>query len=204
MKDIETELARSRRGAEEAAAEAAARLAKVAERAGLVDVAYAHVDSPFGTLFVAATPKGLVRLAYPGEGDPAAGLAVSISPRILESPAQLDPVRRELDEYFEGKRRRFDVKVDWRLIHGFATRVLRATAKVPYGRLITYREVARRAGSPGAYRAAGNALGSNPMPIVVPCHRVVREGGALGGYTGGLDRKELLLRLEGALEETQA
>ena len=188
-------------GGEERAAAAAKRFVAEADAAGLIDVAYTTVDSPFGQLFVAATPKGLVRLAYPGERDPVEELATRISPRVLEAPARLDEVRRELDEYFEGERRRFDFSIDWRLISGFATRVLRATAKVPYGRLITYREVARRAGSPNAYRAAGNALGSNPIPIVVPCHRIVREGGGLGGYTGGLDRKELLLRLEGAREE---
>jgi len=201
MKDIEKQLTRAGRGREKHAAAAAERFLGRAEAAGLVDVAYAPVGSPFGELFVAATRKGLVRLAYPGEVDPAAELAVSISPRMLESPARLDRIRRELDEYFEGERTRFEFPIDWRLISGFATRVLRATARVPYGRLVTYREVARRAGSPNAYRAAGNALGSNPIPIVVPCHRVVREGGGLGGYTGGLDRKRLLLRLEGAHEE---
>ena len=199
MRDIERELARAKKGRDDLAAGAASRFADEAGAAGLVDVAYASVDSPLGPLFVASTRKGLVRLAYPGETDLAAELASSISPRVLEAPARLDRVRRELDEYFEGTRRRFEVEIDWRLISGFATRVLRATSRVPYGRLVTYREVARRAGSPNAYRAAGNALGSNPIPIVVPCHRVVREGGGLGGYTGGLDRKEFLLRLEGVL-----
>ncbi len=120
-------------------------------------------------------------------------------PRIVESPAALDPVRRELDEYFAGSRTRFEVALDWSLIGPFATRVLGATAAIPYGSVLSYAAVAGRAGSPRGSRAAGNALGSNPIPIVIPCHRVLRTGGALGGYGGGLDRKRWLLELEGAL-----
>ena len=108
-------------------------------------------------------------------------------------------MRRELDEYFEGRRTAFDVPVDWVLARGFAREVLRATARIGFGETGTYASVATEAGSPRAVRAAGNALGSNPMPVVVPCHRVLRTGGALGGYTGGVERKEFLLRLEGAL-----
>jgi methylated-DNA-[protein]-cysteine S-methyltransferase len=124
-------------------------------------------------------------------------LAQRVSPRVLEAPAALDEVRRELDEYFAGKRTSFDVPVDWKLHDGFSRRVLRATARIPYGELLTYAQVAAKAGSPRGSRAAGNALGSNRMPIVVPCHRVVRTGGMLGGYTGGIERKQYLLGLEG-------
>ena len=119
--------------------------------------------------------------------------------RVLEAPGRLDEVRRELDEYFEGRRTEFDVPVDWSLTRGFGRRVLRETARISYGQVRTYTEVATGAGSPRAVRAAGNALGANPVPIVVPCHRVLRIGGNLGGYGGGLDRKEFLLKLEGAL-----
>jgi methylated-DNA-[protein]-cysteine S-methyltransferase len=177
----------------------------VAERAaaeGLLDVAYSTVDSPLGPLMVAATPRGLVRVSYSQfRGDDAvlADLARRVSPRVLEAPGRLDGVRRELDEYFEGRRTEFDLPIDWALTRGFTTEVLRATAAVRFGRTTTYAEVAGAAGSPRAVRAAGNSLGSNPMPIVVPCHRVLRTGGGLGGYTGGVDRKEFLLRLEGVL-----
>ena len=177
-------------------------IAERAEDEGLLDVAYASVDSPLGPLTVAATPRGLVRVSYDDfrERDlTLEELAERVSPRVLESPAKLDPVRRELDEYFEGRRTAFDVPVDWVLARGFAREVLRATARIGFGETGTYASVATEAGSPRAVRAAGNALGSNPMPVVVPCHRVLRTGGALGGYTGGVERKEFLLRLEGAL-----
>jgi methylated-DNA-[protein]-cysteine S-methyltransferase len=118
---------------------------------------------------------------------------------VLRAPERTDSVRRELESYFAGKQRAFDTPVDWSLVRGFAVGVLQATARVPFGQLTTYRDVAGAAGSPRAARAAGNALGSNPIPIVVPCHRVVHAGGGLGGYTGGLDRKRWLLSLEGAL-----
>jgi methylated-DNA-[protein]-cysteine S-methyltransferase len=168
---------------------------------GLVDVAYAPVDSPLGELVAAVTPRGLVRLAYEdGRGDAVLSeLAARVSPRVIEAPARLDDVRRQLDEYFEGRRHTFALGIDWTLARGFTRRVLQSTAKVPFGELATYREVASGAGNAAAVRAAGNALGANPMPIVVPCHRVVRTGGALGGYTGGVERKEYLLSLEGAL-----
>jgi methylated-DNA-[protein]-cysteine S-methyltransferase len=168
---------------------------------GLVDVAYAPVDSPVGELVAAVTPRGLVRLAYEdGRGDAVLSeLAARVSPRVIEAPARLDGVRRQLDEYFEGRRQTFELGIDWTLARGFTRRVLQSTAKVPFGELATYREVASGAGNAAAVRAAGNALGANPMPIVVPCHRIVRTGGAMGGYTGGLERKEYLLSLEGAL-----
>src|SRR4051794_17830136 len=170
---------------------------------GLLDVAYALVDSPVGPLLVASTKRGLVELGFDGQKELdffLERLATKLSPRVLEAPARLDPVRRELDEYFEGKRLDFDLPLDWSLTKGFTRRVLRATAKVPYGEVSTYRNMAAKAGNERAVRAAGNALGANPIPIVVPCHRILRTGGSLGGYGGGVPRKEFLLRLEGALE----
>ncbi|HEX2089714.1 MAG TPA: methylated-DNA--[protein]-cysteine S-methyltransferase [Actinomycetota bacterium] len=165
----------------------------------LLDVAYGFVDSPFGRLLVATTRRGLVRVEYPNGGidEQIEGLAVEVSPRVLESSRHTQAVRRELDEYFEGKRQSFNVPVDLSFLRGFGRRVLEQTAGIPFGMLATYRDVATRAGSPRASRAAGNALAANPVPIVVPCHRVVHSGGGLGGYTGGLDRKITLLRLEG-------
>lgn len=177
-------------------------LEAVAARAGeegLLDVAYAQVDSPFGPLTVAATQRGLVRVAYPDYAlDAVIGdLASKLSPRVLEAPSRLDAIRRELEDYFEGRLRDFSSPIDWSLIRGeFTRRVLEVTARIDYGQVRTYAEVAIGAGSPRAVRAAGNGLGANPMPIVVPCHRVVRTGGGLGGYTGGLERKEFLLALE--------
>jgi len=177
-----------------------AELRAAAERAGLLDVAYASLDSPLGELLVAVTPRGLVRLAYEGERSEAVmdELAERVSPRILNAPERTDAVRRELEDYFAGRRHGFETAVDWSLVRGFASGVLQATARVPFGELATYAEVAAAAGSPRAYRAAGNALGANPIPIVVPCHRIVHAGGGLGGYTGGLERKRYLLGLEGA------
>jgi methylated-DNA-[protein]-cysteine S-methyltransferase len=178
------------------------RLAADAAEAGLLDVAHGTYDSPLGPLTVMVTPRGLVRLSYPGEGIDAQlqELADLVSPRILEAPARTDAVRRQLDDYFAGRRHAFDVPIDWRLVRGFAAGVLQATARIPFGSVSSYREIAAEAGSPNAYRAAGNALGSNPVPIVVPCHRVLHAGGGLGGYTGGLERKRYLLRLEGVLD----
>ena len=177
------------------------RLARRAVDEGILDVAYGTHESPLGTLTVMVTPRGLVRLSYPGEGldDQLWEVADRVSPRILEAPERTDEVRRQLDAYFDRKRQAFDVPIDWRLVRGFAGDVLRATARIPFGSVSSYREVATEAGSPNAYRAAGNALGSNPIPIVVPCHRVLHAGGGLGGYTGGLERKRYLLELEGVL-----
>jgi len=151
-------------------------------------------------LLLAATRRGLVRLAFPEESldGMLEALAQRVSPRIVEARAPLDEVRRELEEYFEGRRRGFEVALDWTLVAPFARRVLRATSRIPYGGVLSYAEVAADAGSPRGFRAAGNALGANPIPIVVPCHRVLRSGGALGGYGGGLERKRFLLQLEGA------
>ena len=199
--ELERALARTAPETDPGAAAAAARNA--AERAGAsgaADVAYTIEPSPLGDLVVAVTDRGLISLNYEDGRLEALldRLAGRVSPRVVEAPARLDPVRRELDEYFAGARRAFDTPVDWRLTQGFTRRVLRATARIPYGRASTYRDVATRAGSQRAVRAAGNALGANPIPIVVPCHRVLRTGGALGGYGGGVERKRFLLELEGA------
>jgi len=180
------------------------RLADRAARERLLDVAYASVDSPLGPITVASTPRGLVRVAYMPPDQVIGELAAKLSPRVLEVPAQLDEVRRELDEYFAGQRHEFELEIDWSLTRGFTRRVLQATAKIDYGAVRSYAQVAAQAGSPRAVRAAGNALGANPMPIVVPCHRVVRTGGALGGYTGGIERKQHLLGIEGSLREPLA
>ncbi|MGO9320491.1 MAG: methylated-DNA--[protein]-cysteine S-methyltransferase [Solirubrobacteraceae bacterium] len=183
------------------AAAAARRVSARIAAEGLADVTYAPVDSPFGALLLAVTGRGLVRLAFPEEDVDSVleRLARRISPRIVEAPAPLEPMRRELDEYFSGRRRSFELPLDWTLIGPFGRRVLRVASEIPYGGVLSYAEVAADAGSPRGSRAAGNALGSNPIPIVIPCHRVLRTGGALGGYGGGLERKQWLLELEGAL-----
>jgi methylated-DNA-[protein]-cysteine S-methyltransferase len=170
-----------------------------AEAEALVDVAYTTVDSPIGPLLLAATEVGLVRLGFEREDDDAilVDLAAHVSPRVIESPARLDEVRRELDEYFEGRRDHFDLPLDWQLSRGFRRTVLeRLYAEVPYGRTVSYLELATTVGNPKASRAVGTAMATNPIPIVVPCHRVLRTGGHLGGYGGGLDAKLTLLALE--------
>ncbi|MGN6276185.1 MAG: methylated-DNA--[protein]-cysteine S-methyltransferase [Solirubrobacterales bacterium] len=169
---------------------------------GLLDVAYVHADSPFGPLLLAQTKKGLVRVGLPNQDQDEllVDLAERVSPRVLEAPAELDAVRRELDLYFEGKLERFDLPLDWRLSDGFRLRVQRAINRIPYGQTRSYTEVAAKAGNERAVRAAGTACGSNPLPLVVPCHRVLRSGGALGGYGGGLPMKRALLEMEGVLE----
>lgn len=176
-----------------------AELRRRAAAADLLDVAYASVGSPLGELLVAVTPRGLVRIAYPGEeAEVLEELASAVSPRVLRAPERTDRVRRELEAYFAGRLRRFDLPLDWSLVHGFAIEILHATARVPFGSVATYGEVAAEAGSPRAARAAGNALHVNPIPIVVPCHRIVPASGGLGGYGGGEERKRFLLELEGA------
>jgi methylated-DNA-[protein]-cysteine S-methyltransferase len=183
-------------------------LSGVAAAAGLLDVAYGRLDSPVGSLLLAATPAGLVRLAYVDdehEDDVLQEIATRVSPRVLAAPAKLDEPRRELEEYFGGRRHQFELALDWQLMTSFARRILRATAAIPYGAVSTYKAVATTAGSPRGSRAAGNALGSNPMPIVIPCHRVLHSDGGLGGYTGGLERKRTLLAIErGELERERA
>ncbi|MGH2980560.1 MAG: methylated-DNA--[protein]-cysteine S-methyltransferase [Solirubrobacterales bacterium] len=180
----------------------AAEFVRRAEQKGLVDVAYTEIDTPVGRLLLAATARGLVRITFPVEAPEKVleQLASTVSPRVLESPAKLDDARRELDSYFEGRLQRFELPLDWQLTRGFYRKVLRATARIPYGKTRSYTEMANRAGSPRAVRATGTALGSNPLPIIVPCHRVLRSGGALGGYGGGLGVKQALLELEGALD----
>lgn len=178
-----------------------------AERDGLIDVAYATVDSPFGELLVARTDRGVVKLALPthrgsrrSRGEILEELATVVSPRVLESPMRLDEERRELEDYFEGRRQEFDVPVDWSLTSpGFRSRALHAVARIPYGKTKTYTEIAKSAGNPRAFRAAGTACGHNPIPLIVPCHRVVQSGGGVGNYGGGPKMKEALLHLEGAL-----
>jgi methylated-DNA-[protein]-cysteine S-methyltransferase len=179
-----------------------ASLEQLANRAGdegLLDVAYAMSDSPFGPLLLAATPRGLVKVSLPGHDPDEAleDLAARISPRVLEAPTRLDEARRELDLYFEGKLTEFGLPLDWQLSKDFRRRALRAIDRIPYGRTRSYTEIARSAGNERAVRAAGTACGANPIPIVVPCHRVLRTSGALGGYGGGLPMKEALLELEG-------
>lgn len=174
-------------------------IAARAQAEGLVDVAYAETDSPIGTLLVAATDRGLVRVGWQNSDHEALldRLAATVGPRVLELPARLDRVRRELDEYFAGRRRSFDLALDWRLTGGFTRAVLAETAAIPFGETRTYAELAAAVGSPRAFRAAGSALGANPLPIVVPCHRVLRTGGGIGGYGGGLEIKRALLEIEG-------
>lgn len=165
---------------------------------GLVDVAWTSVDSPIGPLTLAATEVGLVRVGFGVEDRLFDELAATISPRVLELPARLDPVRRQLDEYFDGRRQAFHVALDWRLSRGFRRTVLeRLYAEVPFGRTVSYLELAAASGSPRASRAVGTAMATNPLPVIVPCHRVLRTGGSLGGYGGGLDAKRHLLALEG-------
>jgi methylated-DNA-[protein]-cysteine S-methyltransferase len=199
MSELERRLARAAAALEPPALDAE-QLGRAAREAGLADVAYATEPSPVGDLLLAVTPRGLVKISYldPFPLDAALQrLAASISPRVIEDRAALDEPRRQLDEYFSGRRQEFDLPLDWSLTRGFGRRVLAETARIPYGQVETYGSVARAIGSPRAARATGNALGTNPIPIVVPCHRVVRAGGVIGHYTGGAERKVKLLELEG-------
>jgi methylated-DNA-[protein]-cysteine S-methyltransferase len=203
MTSLESSLKRSAPQPDAAAVAAAAR--NVVDRAtadGLVDLTYAVVPSPVGELATVCSRHGLICLSYDAERIDLLldSLAEHVSPRIVESRSRIDAVERQLDEYFAGRREYFDLPLDWTLTRGFHRRVLRATARIPYGDAATYTEVAARAGSPRAVRAAGNALGRNPIPIIVPCHRVLRTGGGLGGYGGGLDRKRYLLDLESGVQ----
>jgi methylated-DNA-[protein]-cysteine S-methyltransferase len=174
-------------------------LVERADSEGLLDVAYTTMDSPFGPLLLATTPRGVIRVGLPNQDADALleELATRISPRVLEAPGQLDEVRRELDLYFEGKLTDFDLPLDWQLSKDFRRKVLRVIDRIPYGQTRSYMQVAASAGNERAVRAAGTACGSNPIPIIVPCHRVLRTGGALGGYGGGLPMKQALLALEG-------
>jgi methylated-DNA-[protein]-cysteine S-methyltransferase len=174
------------------------RLVADAERAGLLDVAYRTVESPVGPLLLAATPAGLVRVAYGSPDEALAALAGKVSPRILHAPGRLDAVARQLDEYFAGRRRAFDVPLDLRLASGFRRSVLDHLPDIGYGRTWSYAEVAAAAGSPRAVRAVGTACALNPVPVVLPCHRVVRSDGSMGRYAGGDEAKRTLLALEAA------
>ena len=173
-------------------------LAERASREGVLDVAYRVVDTPLGKLLLAATERGLVRVAYEREGHDAvlALLAERLSPRILEAPARLGEAARQVEEYFAGRRTSFDVPLDLSLSAGFRRTVLQHLSDIGYGRTESYAEVARAVGNPRAVRAVGSACATNPLPVVVPCHRVLRSDGSLGGYIGGLDAKASLLRLE--------
>jgi methylated-DNA-[protein]-cysteine S-methyltransferase len=179
-------------------------LTEAFERSGLLDVAYTLEDSPVGRLLLAATRRGLARVAYldagdgPGEVGEDDDLSRRLSPRVVRAPARLDATRRELEQFFDGRLTSFETPIDWQLTRpGFTRAVLLATNRIPFGETTTYKGVASSAGRPNAFRAAGSALGSNPLPIVVPCHRVLHAGGGLGGYTGGLARKRALLTVEG-------
>ncbi|MDQ3944261.1 MAG: methylated-DNA--[protein]-cysteine S-methyltransferase [Actinomycetota bacterium] len=175
-----------------------AQLAADAEREGLLDVSYRTVDSPFGPLLLAASPHGLVRVAFEGEDHDAVlgQLATAVSPRILRSPRRTDDVARQLDEYFAGRRRHFDMALDLQLVRGFRRAVISHLREIAYGTTESYAAVARAAGNPAAVRAAGSACSHNPIPVVVPCHRVVRSDGTLGQYLGGPEMKAALLRME--------
>jgi methylated-DNA-[protein]-cysteine S-methyltransferase len=176
------------------------RLGLAAEAEGLLDVAYTTIDSPLGTLLLAATPKGLVRVAYDVEDhDRVLGtLAQRISPRVLRAPRRLDAAARELDEYFSRQRRVFDLPLDMSLSKGFRQLVQRHLPEIGYGQTRTYRQVAELVGSPQAVRAVGTACATNPLPVIVPCHRVLRADGTPGGYVGGPGAKQALLSLEAA------
>lgn len=175
-----------------------ARLLDAAERGGVLDVAYRVLDSPVGALLLAATPAGLVRVAFAVEGHEAVleRLAAALSPRVLHAPARLDAAARELDEYFAGARTAFDLTLDLSLARGFRREVLDHLREVGYGRTASYAELAAATSSPRAVRAVGTACATNPLPLVVPCHRVVRSDGALGSYLGGAPAKAALLALE--------
>jgi methylated-DNA-[protein]-cysteine S-methyltransferase len=176
------------------------RLVEAAETGGILDVAYRTIDTPVGSLLLAATELGLVRVAYPNQDhqQALARLAEQVSPRVLLAPRRLDAVARQLDEYFAGRRERFDLPLDWRLSHGFRREVLAYLPRIGYGHTASYATVAAGAGSPRAVRAVGTACATNPLPIVVPCHRVVRSDGTIGGYAGGPQAKRTLLSLEAA------
>jgi methylated-DNA-[protein]-cysteine S-methyltransferase len=176
------------------------RLVADADHDGLLDLAYRAVDSPIGSLLLVATPAGLVRVAFDREDHDVVltRLADDISPRVLRAPARLDAVAAQLDEYFAGRRQGFDVPIDFRLAHGFRRTVLDHLREIAYGSTASYAAVAAAAGSPNAVRAVGTACARNPLPVVVPCHRVVRSDGSVGQYLGGTEAKETLLALEAA------
>lgn len=177
-----------------------ARLVANAQRLGLLDVSYRYLDTPVGPLLLAATEKGLARIAFECEGfdDVVESLASTLSPRILEAPARLDTVATALEEYFAGARRSFDFPLDHALSAGFRQIVQQYLPHIAYGHTLSYKEVAESVGNPKAVRAVGTACATNPLPIVLPCHRVLRSDGSLGGYVGGMEAKTTLLKLEQA------
>ena len=183
-----------------AMADLRARLAERADELTLLDIAYRTIDSPVGPLLLAATETGLVRVAFEREGFDGVleSLATRVSPRVLQAPRRLDTAAAELDEYFAGPRRAFDLPLDLTLSSGFRQVVQRYLPHIGYGHTQTYTEVAETVGNPRAVRAVGTACATNPLPVVVPCHRVLRTDGSMGGYLGGLDAKRTLLELEGA------
>ncbi|GAA4586728.1 methylated-DNA--[protein]-cysteine S-methyltransferase [Planotetraspora phitsanulokensis] len=176
------------------------RLVDQAQREGILDVAYRTLETPVGRLLLAATVQGLVKVAFAVQDHDTVlqRLADEVSPRVLAAPARLDDVSRQLEEYFAGRRTRFDLPLDWRLSKGFRREVLTHLRDIGYGRTESYAQVAAAAGSPRAVRAVGTACATNPLPVVVPCHRVVRSDGSPGGYAGGPDAKLALLALERA------
>ncbi len=177
-----------------------ARLDALAEEAALVDVAYHTIESPIGRLLLAATPRGLVRVAFENEGHDAVleRLAEQVSPRVLAAPKRLAAAAGQLVEYFERRRRRFEIAVDLRLANGFRKLVVQRLAEIPYGATRSYAALAKSAGNAGAVRAAASACSHNPLPLVLPCHRVVRSDGTIGEYLGGTEAKRTLLALEAA------
>jgi methylated-DNA-[protein]-cysteine S-methyltransferase len=198
--DLPRDLARAYPDTPEHLRELRERLAVTAQAEGILDLAYRTVDSPVGPLLLAATELGLVRVAFASEDHDAVLRALSdrISPRILYAPDRLDAAARELEEYFAGRRHAFDVPLDWRLSAGFRSNVLHRLPEIGYGHTASYAAVAQLAGNPRAVRAVGSACATNPLPVVVPCHRVVRSDGGMGGYRGGAEAKRTLLTLEAA------
>ena len=185
---------------DDALARLRARLTASAEADGLLDIAYTTIDSPVGGLLLAATERGLVRVAYAREDHDAVleTLAQKVSPRILRAPQRLDRAARELDEYFAGRRTAFDLSLDHALSHGFRELVQSRLPEIGYGTTLSYKQVAELVGNPAAVRAVGTACATNPLPVVVPCHRVVKADGGIGQYVGGVEAKAALLQLESA------
>lgn len=198
--DLDTALATAFSSDPSAIAELTAALAARADAEGLLDVAFRRVDSPHGPLLVAATHEGVVRLAFASEDHDAvlADLARTVSARILEAPRRIDEAARQLDEYFAGRRQAFDLPLDLRLVHGFRRDVITRLPEIPFGATANYAEIAASVGNPRAVRAVGSACAHNPVPVIVPCHRVVRSDGTIGNYLGGTEVKRALLALEAA------
>jgi methylated-DNA-[protein]-cysteine S-methyltransferase len=176
--------------------DALGRAAARADAEGLVDVAWTRHDTPIGSLLLAATETGVVLISFESSERATERLALEVSARVMEGTDRLDPTRRELDEYFAGTRLAFDLPLDWQLSRGFRREVLAELVEVPYGRTVSYKDLAVASGRPQAFRAVGSAMSTNPLPVVVPCHRVLTSSGQLGGYAGGTDAKSWLLALE--------